>query len=236
MGSTEALSRSVRRTHEQLGERLEVLRTQFGPPGTHEELAGPHRGYQPIDEFVTTASRHLHAVNEVLIPRARRVLPDGRQLTHQYLDAVRVLEVVLAHVKAHEYGSVWEKRIAWPAVWSEVGTALEAQRMREEQLADQLTDQLDDEEIGELTERLADAEPREPSRPHPYLPHLGPVGSLARGVVKRTDRAWDLAEGRPLTWPSRRKRKPPGLLGQYLLADPRFDPDEREEQEEQESR
>jgi hypothetical protein len=229
MGSTAVLSRSVQRTHDALAEELEVLRTQFGPPGEHEELEGPHRGYPPIDEFVTTASRHLHAVNQVLVPPARKALPDGKELTHAYLDSMRVLEVVLAHVKAHEYGSVWEKRIAWPSVWSEVRTALEEQRAREEALAEGLTDRLDDGELDALAERLDEAEPREPSRPHPYLPHRGPFGAMARGIVRRTDRAWDHAEGRPLSWPAKAAKKRPGLLGQYLMADPRFDPDDQDE-------
>jgi len=228
MGSTEVLSRSVQRTHDALAGELEVLRTQFGPPGEHEELEGPHRGYQPIDEFVTTASRHLHAVNEVLVPPARKELPDGKQVAHDYHDSMRVLEVVLAHVKAHEYGSVYEKRIAWPAVWSEVGTALGALRAREEELAERLTDLLDDSEVDSLAEQLDGVEPGEPSRPHPYLPHSGVMGSVARGVAKRTDRAWDHAEGRPLSWPSRGAKKRPGLLGQYLMGDPRFDPDKPE--------
>jgi hypothetical protein len=226
MGSTEVLSRTVQRTHDALAEELAGLRTQFGPPGEHEELDGPHRGYPPIDEFVVTASRHLHAVNEVLVPSARKELSDSKQLIHNYLESVRVLEVVLSHVKAHEYGSVYEKRIAWPAVWSEVGTALEAQRVREEELVGLLSDRLDDGEVDELAERLDEAAPGEPSRPHPFLPHSGVLGSVARGVVKRTDRAWDHAEGRPPSWPSKGKKKKPGLLGQYLMGNPQFDPDE----------
>lgn len=231
MGSTEVLSLSVQRTHDVLAEELEGLRTRFGPPGEHEELEGPHRGFQPIDEFVTTASRHLHAVNEVLVPPAREELPDGKEVTHAYRDSMRVLEVVLAHVKAHEYGSVYEKRISWPSVWSEVGTALHALRVREEDLAKRLTALLDDSDVDRLAEQLDEAEPGEPSRPHPYLPHTGVMGSVARGVAKRTDRAWDHAEGRPLSWPSRGEKKRPGLLAQYLLGDPRFDPDENEEPE-----
>lgn len=226
MGSTEVLNRTVQRTHDVLAEELEVLRTQFGPPGEHAELEGPHRGFRPIDDFVTTASRHLHAVNEVLVPPARKELPDGRKVAHEYVDSMRVLEVVLAHVKAHEYGSVYEKRIAWPSVWAEVGTALEALREHEVTLADRLSDVLDDDDVDALVERLEDAEPREPSRPHPYLPHRGVMGAVARGVVKRTDRAWDHGEGRPVSWPARAERKRPGLIGQYLMADPRFDPDE----------
>ena len=43
MGSTDVLSRSVQRRHEMLVQELEGLRQQFGPPGEHEELEGPHR-------------------------------------------------------------------------------------------------------------------------------------------------------------------------------------------------
>ena len=227
MGSTDTLSRSVQRAHEALADEVEELRTRFGPPGQHDELEGPHRGYRPIDEFVTTASRHLHAVNEVLVPRARR-LPDGKELTHAYLESARAFEVVLAHVKGHEYGSVYENGIAWGSVWSEVGAALDAQRVREVELAERLTDRLDDPDVDGLAERLDAAEPREPSRPHPYLPHGGPLGAVARQVVKHTDRAWDHAEGRPAAWPDKPKKRS-GLLGQYLMADPRFDPDEADE-------
>lgn len=226
MGSSEVLTRSVQRTHDVLEEELEGLRTRFGPPGEHDELAGPHRGCRPIDEFVTSASRHLHAVNQVLVPSARHELPDGKQVAHDYLDSMRVLEVVLSHVKAHEYGSVYEKRVAWPSVWAEVGTALEALRAREESLVERLSQRLDAAEVDHLVERLDEVEPGEPSRPHPYLPHHGVMGAVARGIAKRTDRAWDHAEGRPLLWPDRAERKKPGLLGQYLMADPRFDPDE----------
>lgn len=227
MASTEMLSRSVQRAHQTLADEVEELRSRFGPPGEHDELEGPHRGDRPIDEFVTTASRHLHAVNEVLVPEARR-LPDGKELTHAYLDSARELEVVLAHVKGHEYGSAYENGIAWGSVWSEVGAALDAQRIREEELAERLTDQLDDTDVDALAERLDEAEPREPSRPHPYLPHQGALGAVTRQVVKRTDRAWDHAEGRSAPWPTKPKKRP-GLLGQYLMADPRFDPDETNE-------
>jgi hypothetical protein len=225
MGSTELLSRSVQRTHETLAEELEGLRTRFGPPGAHVELEGPHRGSPPIDEFVTDASRHLHAVNQVLVPAARGQLADGKEVAHAYLDAMRVLEVALAHAKGHEYGSVYEKGIAWGSVWSEVGNALALERLHETRLAERLTEELDDGELDALAERLDEVAPGEPSRPHPYLPHGGIMGALARGLTRRTDRAWDQAEGRRSPWPTK-PVKEPGLLGQYLMGNPRFDPDE----------
>lgn len=229
MGSSDTLVSTVQRTHEELAHRLDELRGASGPPGT-ERNAGPHRGCPPVDEFVTAASRHVHAVTEVLLPPARRALPAGRQLAHDYLEAARLLEVVLAHVKAHEYGSIYEQRFSWSDVWTEVGQALDDYRAREEEVADGLTDLLDDEELTELAGRLEEVEPMEPSRPHPYLPHTGVLGTLTRRVVRGTDRAWDHAEGRPLPPPPRAPRKRPGLLGQYLLCDPRMEPapEERE--------
>ena len=46
---------------------------------------------------------------------------------------------------------------------------------------------------------------------------LDPWDVFHEGVAKRTDRAWDHSEGRPVTWPSRGEKKRPGLLGQYLM-------------------
>jgi hypothetical protein len=100
----------------------------------------------------------------VLVPTARRQLADGKEVAHAYHDAMRVLEVALAHAKGHEYGSVYEKGIAWGSVWSEVGNALALERQHE-------------------------------TRP---------------------------------SWPTK-PVKEPGLLGQYLMGNPRFDPDDMDE-------
>lgn len=231
MGSSDTLISTVQHTHEELARQLDELRREFGPPGEADRHAGPRRGYPPVDEFVTTASRHVHAVTEVLVPPTRRALPHGKQLAHDYIESARVLEVVLAHVKAHEYGSIYEARFTWQAVWTEVGQALDDYRRHETEVVEALTDLLDDEEIAGLVRRLEEAEPQEPTRPHPYLPHTGVLGTLTRRVVRRTDRAWDHAEGRPLPAPPRAPRKRPGLLGQYLLCDPRMEPARSEERE-----
>jgi hypothetical protein len=227
MGSTAVLSETVHRRHDHLADQLEVLRTLFRSED-EEESHRSRRGCPPIDEFVTAASRHLHAVNEVLLPPVRHELPHGKQVAHHYLEAAHGLEVVLAHVKAHEYGSVYEGSFSWTEALTEAGAALDTYRECEEEMAEQLTGRLDDAELDELAERLVNIEPREPTRPHPYLPHAGPLGAVARGVVRVTDRAWDHAEGRPLPPPKRPPRKRPGLLGQYLLANPQFDPEAEE--------
>jgi hypothetical protein len=166
---------------------------------------------------------HLHAVDQVLLPVAHRRLPQGGEVVHEYLHSAKDLEVVLAHVKAHEYGSVYETEFAWPAVWDDVGTAMAGQWEWEEQIGGWLTETLDDGELDHLTQRLHDAEAHAPTRPHPYVPHTGMLGSVSRRVMHTADSFWDHVEGRMNHTPAPEPKKPPGRVAQYLLGDPRFD-------------
>ena len=217
MGTTDVLRRSIRHTHEQMGERLEAARLMEARPDR------PRDGYERIDTFLATTSKHLHAVDAVLLRPARREVDDGGALVHEYLRSARDLEVVLAHVKAHEYGSVYERSFAWPEVWSDVDGALADHRRHEEELADRLTASLPDQDLERLADRLRDAELAAPSRPHPYTPHTGLLGLVARKVMHTADRFWDTVEGRMVPEPPQERKKPPGRVAQYFLADPRFD-------------
>lgn len=224
MGTTDVLRNSVQRTHDDLSERLGKLRSTGGPP--EEVLDQPRLGYARIDEFLSAASKHLHAVDAVLLPAARRSIEDGRHVVHDYLHAARQLEVVLAHAKGHEYGSSYESRFGWQGIWTDVDTALTEARHRESALVDRLTETLDDEKVQTLCEDLARVEEVAPSRPHPYVPHTGVLGAIARKVMHIADSFWDTVEGRMVPERKRPPRKAPGRMGQYILADPRFDLDE----------
>jgi hypothetical protein len=90
-------------------------------------------------------------------------------------------------------------------------------------LGDRITESLDDPEIEALALRLYAAELAAPSRPHPYTPHTGVLGLLARRVMHTADLFWDTVEGRMVPEPSPPPKKRPGLVAQYFLADPRFD-------------
>jgi hypothetical protein len=217
MGTTDVLRTSIQHTHTGLTERLEAARRPGAPPG---QPRGPQ---ERIDLFLAATSKHLHAVDAVLLPQARKRVPDGGSLVHDYLCSAKDLEVVLAHVKAHEYGSVYESGYAWPGVWSDVRAAMWDQGRHEEVLADRLTHALDDPQLDVLTDRLRSSELAAPSRPHPYTPHTGPFGLAARRVMHTVDRFWDVVEGRMVPEPERAARKPPGRVTQYFLADPRFD-------------
>lgn len=217
MSAVDALSSTVRHTHETLATRLDIASTMVSTPGE------PRKAYEGIDTFLAIASKHLNAVDAALLPSARKALPDGAALVHVYLGAARELEVALAHVKARAYGSTFEAGHHWEAVWTDVRTALGAQRRAETDLAARLTAALELALLDELAERLHRAESTAPTRPHPYAPHTGVAGAVSRRVMHVVDSFWDTAEGRMSPTPERPSHKAPGRLAQYLLADPRFD-------------
>jgi len=223
MGTVDVLSSTVRHTHDNLATRFASASTMVSTPGQ------PRKAYEGIDTFLAIASKHLNAVDATLLPTARKRLPDGHHVVHDYLHSARHLEVMLAHVKARAYGSVFEAGHHWNEVWADVAEALSAHRRCESDLAEQLTATMDGGELDELTEKLHRAESHAPTRPHPYAPHTGLPGLVVRRIMHAVDSFWDTAEGRMDPTPNRPQKKKPGLLGQYFLADPRFDEDEARE-------
>lgn len=220
MVTADLLHRSIQHTHDELAAGLAEASTRMS---TRSE---PRKALEAIDTFLAIASKHLSAVDAALLPIAQKRLTDGAEVVHDYLQSARHLEVMLAHVKARAYGSVFEAGHHWNEVWDDVAEALAAHRRCETDLADQLTEVMDAEEFYELTGKLHQAESDAPSRPHPYTPHTGLPGLVARKVMHVVDAFWDMAEGRMTPTPVRPKRKKPGLVAQYFLADPRFDENE----------
>lgn len=219
MGTSTRLTSSVSAMHDGIAERLEVARTMTG------RRDDPRLERAHIDQFLAVTSQHLHAVDAVLLPRARRCV-DGRDLVHDHVRSTRGLEVLLYHVKAHEYGSAVEQGHSWPVLWQEVDAAVADERRHEEVLTQRLTAELDDADLERLAEVFESREVRQPTRPHPHVPHTGAAGRVARGVAKLIDGFWDMAENRSVPRPAPREHKTPGLLGQYLTGDPRFEPTE----------
>ena len=68
MGSIDVLRRSTRHTHDTLASRLDGARTMTPTPGQ------PRKGFEEIDTFLAMASKHLGAVDAVLLPAARKRL------------------------------------------------------------------------------------------------------------------------------------------------------------------
>ncbi|MFT4082514.1 MAG: hypothetical protein QM638_07990, partial [Nocardioides sp.] len=117
MATTTTLYDDLQLTHDRLCGALSAARAVSARP---EQSS---RGCPSIDGFLSRTSRHLHAVDAVLLPAARE-LDGGPELVHDYLARARRLEVLLAHVKAHEFGSTWETRFDWSTLWDDVEVAL----------------------------------------------------------------------------------------------------------------
>jgi hypothetical protein len=213
------LVRSAEETHRSLAARLDTA------AATKSDAAAPRKGHEHTDMFLAATSRHLNAVESVLLPVAQKRLHDT-DLVHAYVRASKDLELALVDAKGREYGSAYSVAMSWPDVWDSVRTRLELERSVELELVHRLEDELADDELDALADRLEDAEPRAASRPHPHAPHLGRRGRVARRVLHAVDSFWDTAEARMVPEKEHAARKKPGLIGQYLLADPRFDEDD----------
>lgn len=211
--SVDILTDTITHTHDVLAERLAAAR-DCRP--TRER---PRDRFGATDPFLASASRHVSAVNAVLLPMARRHLSDGHRRVQEFAQESKQLEIALAQVKAKLYGSSFVVRRPWSSVWHDVTVALDRVRALEADLADDLADH-DAVDGADLTDRLYQREQRVPTRPHPYLPHLGLSGKVAREVALRVDRFWDTAEGRMVPEPVRPRGSRDGRMAQYLLADP----------------
>jgi hypothetical protein len=219
MDTLDALRSYILFSHQELAARFDRASAMLRTPGE------PRKGAEHIDTFLAMASKHLNAVDAALLPTVRKSVPDGAHVVHDYLQTARGLELALAHVKAREYGSVFDAARPWSEVWSDVGRSLDAHRRHEFALGELVAARFDATRLTTLADRLHGAETAAPSRPHPYAPHTGIPGLVARKIMHAVDSFWDAAEGRMVPEPARPPHKEPGKVTQYLLADPRFDED-----------
>lgn len=218
MALGDSLALTVEATQRSLEQRLgEVL-------GPHRGTARPRDTYAATDAFLAATSRHLAAVEGVLVGPVRRSVPDGDALVHRYLEAARRLEHTLSLVKARLYGEAHAIHLDWRDLWLRVRTQLTEHNRLETGLVDALIRHGAPAEVDGLAREVFDAETHAPTRPHPLLPHLGMLGRVTRRLWAVADRFWDAVEGRVIPDPVRpAPRTHDSLVAQYLVADPKFD-------------
>lgn len=186
----------------------------------------PRAAFARIDAFLAATSRHLAAAEEVLVRVAEDRLPDGEARVSSYLHQARLLELAIAQVKARLYGEQHAAYRPWPEVWDDIRRELLRHNELERGLVEDLAVLLDEEACDALAERVYRAEVKAPTRAHPYLPHTGIFGRVARRVWALADRFWDLAEGRAVPAVVRPRPKDTdtdSLMSQYLRGEPLLD-------------
>jgi hypothetical protein len=218
----------LRVTHQMLVERLDLAAD--ARPTT--DPAHPRDQYPAIDTFLASASRHNAATLAVVVPAVRSHAPDGAERAHEYVTQSRRFEVALAQVKAKLYGSTYAVRRPWESIWSDVRRELaETIKIEREMVTALVAARRDDDP--DWGERLYRAELTAPTRPHPYIPHQGVTGRVARTLARRVDGFWDAAEGRMVPEPlHHHERADDGRFTQYLLADPHLPEDKAEDKAE----
>jgi hypothetical protein len=220
--ATEALRSVALGPHERVDDLLSTLSE------AHPTNAEPRRILELADTFMATTSRHLAAVDETLLPVARRCHPDGHDLIIGYVAQARELEQTLHAVKASIYGDVNARRLHADTLLTQARQLLGEHHELESVLVDGVISSLPDEELGDLAERLRHTEEHAPTRPHPYTPHTGLLGRAVSRIWSVVDGFWDSAEGRVI--PHRARPPHPrrnSLLTRYMLGAPRFDETEQ---------
>jgi hypothetical protein len=214
----EALRSAALGPHDLIGEMLDAAAERRAPGNE------PRRARQLADTFMATTCRHLAAVDDALLPVARRRVEGGRQLVTAYVLHTREVERTLHTLKARMYGDAHACRLQSSELWQRVRMLLVEHEIQENAIVDKVTAALSDRELESLAERLRRTEGRSPTRPHPYSPHAGLAGRLSHRVWSVFDGFWDNAEGRVIPCP----QPPPhprsdSLFTRYVLGSPRFD-------------
>lgn len=209
---------TIEATHQSLQQRLdEATRPR--------ERSLPRDNYRRTDAFLSATSRHLAAVEEVMLGQVRHRLGDGHGLTKDYLHAARHLEHALARLKARLYGEQHTAHVPWVDVWDDVRQQLTRHNELERILTADLAEVLDEAECDALAERVYRAELHAPTRAHPNIPHTGLLGLVARRIWALADRFWDTAEGRSVPQPVRPHPKDhshDSLMAQYVVGEALF--------------
>lgn len=216
----DTLSTSIKVTHSILGARLD--RAESSSP-TRDR---PRDRFPATDTFLASTSRHVGAVNAVLVPEVRHRLSDGAEAAAELVRLSKRLEDAMFQTKSKLYGSTYAIRRPWASIWAEVHERFDELLQLEEKLAARLVEETDEELRDEITERIYHAELTAPTRPHPHIPHQGLRGRVARRLAHGVDRFWDQAEGRMIPEPVRvHDHERDSRLTQYLLAQSRLPED-----------
>lgn len=147
-----------------------------------------------VDSFLVASSRRVTALEAVLVGTARREI--GDTASRDLRRACHQLNLALRSMHAKRWGSSQLMRIPWGDIRREVEARLESMLEVEASISAQLDTALPAGDVAQIVHRIAEAELRAPTRPHPHLPRRGLGGWMARRAASRADTFWDGVQGR----------------------------------------
>ena len=170
---------------------------------------------------VSWASAHLAAVSRVLLPLARRTLPDAADDVVLVRRAGAHLQVHLRRLEQLHSGDGLVSRVDDMAVHDAARDDLQRYLVLESALWQRLFAELGP----DASEVAVAAYERHlghgPTRPHPHAPQRGPLAAAAYWFDAMRDRVLNTMDGRHVPTPRRsRAVREPGRWGSYLLGEP----------------
>lgn len=147
-----------------------------------------------LDQLLASSSRHVNALEAVLVDEARRHLGVAR--ARELRRACHLLQIEMFAMKGRLSGAAQTMRLPWRRIWNGVDRQLNALLEIENRIAVDLAEKLSEPELHQIAMRLCATESRAPTRPHPHLPQRGVGGRIARRVARGADAFWDGVEGR----------------------------------------
>lgn len=169
---------------------------------------------------VAWCSAHLAAVDRVLYGAVRRHVPRSRQRLHAARQVDHHLQQAIFRLDRRLTGDVHLVGISVESLAGEVRQALEAHVEVERRLVAMLQALLSQQEQRELAAVLLAATAEAPTRPHPYTRHT-PLAGVVASVDALVDRVRDVLDNRVAPLGRRRRRvRPAGRWGSYLMAAP----------------
>jgi hypothetical protein len=187
---------------------------------TPAPVADPRHSSRAVDAPIARLSAHMSVAETILYPAARRALPDQARWVDELYAGNREIMSVLRAIEQILYGDARLPRESF----EDLVTQLDEQTARlddeENRLVADLEAALGPERSALLAEQLRDGLAHAPTRPHPHLPHGGPLAKAAMRLLSRWDHLLDALNAREGAGVRVRVAPPPGLWGSYLLGRP----------------
>lgn len=185
---------------------------------THERaraaLASPHRSM----DAVVWLSAHLTAMEHVVYPSARALLPRDRQALDTQRRLTRRMQGVLRQLEQLWTGDALAQHDSGDRLRCELEVLMAEHERLEHDLLSRLEASGTHETGVDLADRYHRAIGRGPTRPHPHGPRQGRLGRLVYTFDAARDHLLDVLDSRHVPLPrTSRPRRPLGRWGSYLL-------------------